>query len=107
MKKSIESWLSISTHNADSVIDVSFPEQYCIRMSSRNRNLEEQVKKLPLKDRARLALSLIESLDPGTDEDAEGLWLDEAEKRLKAYDAGKTESHPVNDVIAEIQSGLK
>ena len=76
-------------------------------MSSRNRNLEDQVKKLPLKDRARLALSLIESLDPGTDEDAEALWLDEAEKRLKAYDAGKTESHRVKDVIAEIKSGLK
>ncbi len=52
-------------------------------------------------------MSLIESLDPGTDEDAEALWLDEAEKRLKAYAAGKTQSHPVNDVIAEIKSGLK
>jgi putative addiction module component (TIGR02574 family) len=76
-------------------------------MSSSNRNLEEQVKKLPQKDRARLAMSLIESLDPGTDEDAEALWLDEAEKRLGAYDAGKTQSRPVNDVIAEIKSGLK
>ena len=76
-------------------------------MSSSNRNLEEQVKKLPQKDRARLAMSLIESLDPGTDEDAEALWLDEAEKRLNAYDAGKTQSRPVNDVIAEIKSGPK
>ena len=76
-------------------------------MSSSNRNLEEQVKKLPQKDRARLAMSLIESLDPGTDEDAEALWLDEAEKRLKSYDAGKNQSRPVNDVIAEIRSGLK
>jgi putative addiction module component (TIGR02574 family) len=76
-------------------------------MNTSNRNLEEQVKKLPQKDRARLAMSLIESLDPGTDEDAEALWLDEAEKRLKAYDAGKTQSRPVNDVIAEIKSGRK
>jgi putative addiction module component (TIGR02574 family) len=76
-------------------------------MSSNSRNLEEQAKKLPQKDRARLALTLIESLDPGTDEDAEALWLDEAEKRLNAYDAGKTQSRPVNDVIAEIKSGLK
>ena len=76
-------------------------------MSSSNRNLEEQVKKLPQKDRARLAMSLIESLDPGTDEDAEALWLDEAEKRLKDYEAGKNQSRPVNDVIAEIKSGLK
>jgi putative addiction module component (TIGR02574 family) len=76
-------------------------------MSSSNRNLEAQLKKLPQKDRARLALSLIASLDPGTDEDAEALWLDEAASRLKAYDAGKIRSRPVDDVIAEIKSGLK
>ena len=76
-------------------------------MSSSNRDIEEKAKRLPQKERARLALSLIESLDPGTDEDAEALWLEEAEKRLKAYDAGKTKSRPVNEVIAEIKSGLK
>ncbi len=76
-------------------------------MSSSTRNLEEQVKRLPQKDRARLAMRLIESLDPGTDEDAEALWLDEAEIRLRAYDAGKTQSRPVNDVIAEIKSGSR
>lgn len=76
-------------------------------MSSSNRDIEEQAKKLPQKDRARLALSLIESLDPGTDEDAEALWLEEANKRLKSYDAGETQSRPVDDVIAEIKSGLK
>ncbi len=76
-------------------------------MSSSNRNLEDQVRDLPQKDRARLAMSLIESLDPGTDEDAEALWLDESEKRLKDYDTGKTQSRPVSDVIAEIKSGLK
>ena len=92
---------------SDSTIDVSFIGQYRVLMSSSNRDIEEQAKRLPQKDRARLALSLIESLDPGTDEDAEALWLDEADKRLKAYDAGKTQSRPVNDVIAEIKSGLK
>lgn len=76
-------------------------------MSSRNRDIEEQAKRLPQKDRARLALSLIESLDPGTDEDAEALWLDEADKRLKSYDAGETQSRPFDDVIAEIKTGLK
>ena len=75
-------------------------------MSSDNRNLEEEVKRLPQKERARLALSLIVSLDPGTDEDAEALWLIEAEKRLDTYDRGKTRSRPVNDVIAEIKSSL-
>ena len=53
-------------------------------MSSSNRDIEKQAKSLPQKERARLALSLIESLDPGSDEDAEALWLEEADKRLKA-----------------------
>ena len=76
-------------------------------MSSSNRDIEKEAKSLPQKERARLALSLIESLDPGLDEDAEALWLEEADKRLKDYDAGETQSRPVDEVIAEIKSGLK
>jgi putative addiction module component (TIGR02574 family) len=76
-------------------------------MSSSNRDIEKEAKSLPQKERARLALSLIESLDPGLDEDAEALWLEEADIRLKAYDAGETQSRPVDEVIAEIKSGLK
>jgi len=76
-------------------------------MSSSNRDIEKQAKSLPSKERAPLALSLIESLDPGVDEDAEALWLEESDKRLKAYDAGETRSRPVDEVIAEIKSGLK
>ena len=76
-------------------------------MSSTHRDIEKEARSLPKKERARLALTLIESLDPGTDEDAEALWLEEAERRLKAYDAGKTQSRPVNEVITEIRSGLK
>ena len=75
-------------------------------MSSSTRKLDEQVASLSQKERARLALKLIESLDPGTDEDAEELWLDEAERRLSEYDAGKAESRPVKDVISEIKSRL-
>ena len=76
-------------------------------MSFSNRNLEDQARDLPQKDRARLGKSLIESLGPGTDEDAEALWLDESEKRLKDYDTGRAQSRPVSDVITEIKSGLK
>lgn len=47
-------------------------------MSSSTRKLDEQVAGLSQKERARLALKLIESLDPGTDEDAEELWLGRA-----------------------------
>ena len=70
------------------------------------RELKEQLRSLAQKDRASLALDLIESLDPGMDEDAEDLWLHEAQKRLADYDAGKTESRPVDDVISEIKSRI-
>ncbi len=73
-------------------------------MPSDIRDLEQQLRLLPRKERARLAMDLIESLDPGTDEDAEMLWLDEADRRLADYDAGTTSAHPVNDVIKEIKS---
>ena len=38
-------------------------------MSADESNIEDRVSRLPHKERARLALKLIESLDPGTDED--------------------------------------
>ena len=56
--------------------------------------------------RSGLALHLIESLDPGTDEDAEELWLEEAEKRLARFDAGDTEARPANDVLSEIRNKI-
>lgn len=75
-------------------------------MASATRNLEKLARDFAPKDRARLALKLIESLDPGTDEDAEALWLDEAERRLSDYDAGKTEAHLADEVIFEIENKL-
>lgn len=75
-------------------------------MASDPRKLEELAVALDPKERARLALRLIESLDPGADEDAEELWLEEAERRLARYDAGETEALPANDVIAEVRNKI-
>jgi len=75
-------------------------------MASDSRKLEQLANELDPKERARLALHLIESLDPGTDEDAEALWLEEAERRLARYDAGETEALPANDVISDIKNKL-
>jgi len=40
-------------------------------------SVQEQAAQLPHRERAQLALRLIESLDPGHDEDVDELWLDE------------------------------
>ena len=90
----------------NSEIDAYASCAYRVSMASDPRKLEELAAALDPKERARLALRLIESLDPGTDEDTEALWLEEAERRLARYDAGETEARPANDVIAEIRNKI-
>ena len=69
-------------------------------------SVEEQAARLSPRDRARLALRLIESLEPGQDEDVDGLWLDEAEQRLRKYDQGATQARDAEDAIADIERQL-
>jgi putative addiction module component (TIGR02574 family) len=69
--------------------------------------LEDQVIRLPHRERARIALRLLESLDPGKDEDVSELWLQEAERRLRAYDAGETDSQDADEIFSEIERRLK
>lgn len=75
-------------------------------MTSEAQKIEKQAQSLTAKERARLALKLIESLDPDDDEDVEELWLDETERRLADYDAGKTEARSADEVFAEIEKNL-
>lgn len=50
---------------------------------------------------------LIESLDPGKDEDVDEIWLSEAERRLKAYDDGTSETRDFDAALSEIELQLK
>ncbi len=72
-----------------------------------DNDLEDQVIHLPHRERARIALKLIESLDPGKDEDVSSLWLDEAEQRLAEFDAGKTDARDADEVFSEVERQLK
>ena len=76
-------------------------------MTTDARNLEKMAGRLAAKDRARLALRLIESLDPGEDEDADEQWLDEAEQRLADYESGKIEAESADAAIREIEQNLQ
>lgn len=75
-------------------------------MTADSREIEKQAQNLPAKERARLALALMESLDQGEDVDAEELWLDEAERRLEDYRAGRVEAIPANEVFEIIAKKL-
>ena len=49
---------------------------------------------LPVAERADLATQLIESLDPGVDDDAEAAWDVEIRDRLEDFDAGRIRPVP-------------
>jgi putative addiction module component (TIGR02574 family) len=76
-------------------------------MGSDSTKIAKDAATLSHRERARLALRLIQSLDPGKDEDADEIWLAEAERRLNDYDSGRTEARNVDDALAEIQHQLK
>ncbi len=76
-------------------------------MKIEDRSLEEQVAQLPQRDRARLALKLIESLEPAETGDVAELWLQEAEGRLKRYDDGAPAAKDADQALSEIERQLK
>ncbi len=69
-------------------------------------SVEEQAAQLSHRESARLALRLIESLEPGEDEDVDELWLNEAERRLREYDNGGTHAQDAEEAISEIERQL-
>ena len=69
--------------------------------------LEAEALELSVRERARLAHRLLESLDEDVVEDpadVERAWASEIERRLAAYDAGEMEAIPASDVLAEARS---
>jgi hypothetical protein len=77
-----------------------------MKPDEQSKSIEDQATQLPQRERARLALRLIESLEPGQDENVEELWLDEAERRLMKYDEGATEAEDADEAISDIERNL-
>ena len=75
-------------------------------MKPDEQSIEDQVARLPHRERARLALRLIESLEPSNDENVEELWLEEAERRLKEYDQGAMQADDADEAISDIERNL-
>ena len=60
--------------------------------------LLKQALTLSDKERAELASSLIDSLDPTVDTDAEEAWQEEIARRLEEVDSGRVKTVPWDDV---------
>ena len=75
-------------------------------MKPDEQSIEDQAAQPPHRDRARLALRLIASLDPGEDEDVDELWLDQAEHRLRSYDEGVMPAEDAEEALSDIERDL-
>lgn len=72
-------------------------------MIRKRSDLLSDALELPLDERARLAAEIIESLDPGIDENVDGAWSKEIERRIEEVDSGAVQMIPWEEVQKTIQ----
>jgi len=72
-------------------------------MSPGFRDIEEQAKNLSPEERARLAESLLESLQPEGTAEVEAAWAKKIEERVAAYRCGEEEVIDGETVLAELR----
>ncbi|OGP50831.1 MAG: addiction module antitoxin RelB [Deltaproteobacteria bacterium RBG_13_43_22] len=68
-------------------------------MSKKLEDIINVAMELNLEDRAQLAGTLLFSLDEPSESDVERLWLQEAERRLQDFRAGKVKGIPAEEVF--------
>jgi putative addiction module component (TIGR02574 family) len=71
------------------------------------KDVQADALRLSGKDRARLAEALLLSLDESADDQAQKLWLDEAEKRYRAYKKGKTKAVPAQQAFRKARARIR
>jgi len=69
------------------------------------KQIEEQARALSSEDRARLAESMLEPLQP-LNAEIEAAWSEEIEDRVSAFDRGEMASQDGDDVFAEARQSL-
>jgi putative addiction module component (TIGR02574 family) len=69
-------------------------------MAASFKEIEQQAQALAAEDRAKLAETLLESLQAPLSE-IEAAWAQEIEERVAAYDRGETQAYTAEDVFAE------
>jgi putative addiction module component (TIGR02574 family) len=79
---------------------------YNRRMVERTQELLEKALALPEKERAALAGTLIESLEPVTDAEAESAWQEEVARRIAQLDSGEARAVPWEEVKNQLAERL-
>ncbi len=76
-------------------------------MASTFPEVESQARMLSESERARLALTLIESLDPLDDGDVADAWRIEIDRRWREIESGTAVTIPASEVFAQARNDLK
>ena len=75
-------------------------------MSTNFEEMEKQARALSREEKAELARILIEELDTAVDQEAEHLWLEEAERRYDTFIRGEIEARPGDEVMQRARDRL-
>lgn len=68
--------------------------------------LAAEIKKLNVKDRAKLAKRIVESLDDLSAAEIEALWAEEAERRLDELEQGRVTELPAEEVLRRARAAI-
>ena len=75
-------------------------------MARQFSEIQQELAELPAKERAKLALALVESLEPEEEGDIAEAWRVEAERRLEQYNRGEITAVPGEQVFANVRRRL-
>lgn len=70
-------------------------------------DLEVEALKLPVVERARLAETLLKSLDSLSEEEHRRIWTEEAARRDAELDADPTKGRPASEVFRDARARLR
>jgi putative addiction module component (TIGR02574 family) len=70
------------------------------------KEIEAEIRKLELKDRASLAKWIVESLEELSETEIEALWAEEAERRLDEMEQGQMKEVPANEVLRRARAAI-
>lgn len=69
--------------------------------------IQRELSELSPEQRAKLALALVESLEPEDEGDIAEAWRVEAERRYEQFKRGEVQAIPGDEVFARIRSRLR
>jgi Putative addiction module component len=69
--------------------------------------IETAAMKLPSQARSKLAAALLSTLDADDSIETERTWVEEADRRYRAYQTGRTTAVGAKQAIAEVRSALR